>query len=508
MDYNVSFDIFERETKNFIRSFFYEKKRRKARWISAVFLIPAVILINSFLVKAGISYYYSPLCLGSWSYVKNVEGEPQLASGTDVLEFNNSNSAVLKNSGGQIFCGRFESTNLPEGNIGDIKLKLSIAVLENKPVEYNTEDIEDGTLLEVDERQDAVFIIETPVIEEEYIEETETPEPTLESTSLPTSSSEPSIESQSIPTPELELTPTPELTPVSAPTSSEPSELNENQPTSFIKGLVHSAHAQELGPENLNLDDLLSVQYTLDGENWNELGKVNGSNWKNLNFKIPVSSLDELSRLQVGIFSLPTLNDAVVIYLDSIWLEIETDSQVIEFIQDIAETIFEAVTFQNLLNSEETVQPALELNEPKLIKIKEYNFDIGGAEKANDELEWYSRENIEKLDKFLSSKKDRGISINTEDESKALTISGLCRDEYYVILLYKNRDDYAKNPSSAVYNSAFECDGKINHRLETENLISGNYYLLIGEQGNTGTWIPVSDLIKISLEITEKIISE
>ncbi len=77
-----------------------------------------------------------------------------------------------------------------------------------------------------------------------------------------------------------------------------------------------------------------------------------------------------------------------------------------------------------------------------------------------------------------------------------------------MVLLYKNKDDYSKNPSSALYNSAFECAGAINHRLETENLAGGDYWLLVGEQGDTGAWVPISDLRRISVEIKEKEIEQ
>lgn len=500
-------DIFEKETKSYIRSFFYERRKRRVRIFTAAIIIPLIILGSSQLVKADLFYFYSPLCLGSWAYVRNVEGEPQLTFGADVSEFNNSNSAVLKNSSGQIFCGRFESTDSPENNINSVKLKLSIAILEDKPILYSPEDIEKGATLEAEEGQDAVFIIETPAtIGGESPEETEipppistpvpnnVPTPTVELTLPPTLTPEPSVE----PTLDVEPQPTPTPTP----------ELESDQPSSLLKKIIHFAYAQELQQDNLNLDDLLSVQYTLDGEGWNELGRVTRSNWKDLDFKIPVNSLEELSGLQIAILSLPTLDSTATVYLDSMWLELETDPQVVEFIQDIAETIFETITLQNLTNSEETAQPTPELKEPKLIKIKEYDFKIGGTEKADDELEWYSREDIEKFEKVLAGRLDRNINVVTENGSKALVIFGSCRDKFYVVLLYRNREDYAKNPSLAVYNSAFECTGTINHRLETENLTGGDYWLLIGEQGDTGTWIPISDLRKIKVGITEKEIEQ
>ena len=410
---------------------------------------------------------------------------------------------------------------MPQSNIREITLRLSLAVQEEQPVQFVPQDLNNGSILDSETDQSGTFIIDTPAPEVEIkadeaedekskTELTPVPEPEIPKTepTKETSSEPPAIEPEPSqnpePQPEIpastsspQATPSPELTPSTPPEA----------PTSFLNKIISIAHAQEETPEApLNLDDLLSVRYTLDGETWNELGRITLSNWNDLSFKIPISSLDQISQLQISLMSLPTIDSTVTIFLDSIWLEAEADSTIIEFVGNIFETIVETVTLQNLTSNEETAQPSPELKEIKLVKIKEYNFDIGGSEKVDDELEWYSREDIRKLEK--TSSQDRNIDVSTKNGSQTLFISGSCKDKFYVILLYRNREDYAKNPSSAVYNSAFECDGTINHRLETENLTGGDYWLLIGEQGNKGTWIPVSDLKKIKLEITEKEIEQ
>lgn len=501
-NFNTYFDIFERETRKSILSFFYERRKRRVRIITAIIIIPLIILGSSQLVKADLFYFYSPLCLGSWAYVKNVEGESQIPRGGSVSDFNNSNSAILKNSGGQIFCGKFESSNLPDGNIREVTVRLSLAIQEDKPAQFIPQDLDNGNILESETDQSGVFIIETPIpndeVKESGVETEELKTKEIETTQEPESEPTPTPEEVMEQTPETELpkiepTPSPESVP-----SVQPEPL-----TSFFNKIFGIAHAQEETPEApLNLDDLLSVRYTLDGENWVELGRITAYNWNDLSFKIPISSLDQISQLQISLVSLPTIDSMVTIYLDSIWLEAETDSTVVEFVGNIFETILETVTLQNLVSNEE-VAPSPEPKETKPVKVKEYNFDIGGSEKVDDELEWYTREDIKKLDKLLNNKQDRNIDVSTKDSSRNLVISGSCKDKFYVVLLYRNRDDYTKNPSSAVYNSAFECDGTINYRLETENITGGDYWLLIGEQGNTGTWIPISDLRKISLEVKE-----
>lgn len=514
--YNHSLDIFEKETIKFVRSFFYERRKKRIRILAAVMVIPLIILGSSRLVKADLFYFYSPLCLGSWAHVRNAEGESQVPLGGNTTDFNNSNSAILKNSSGQIFCGKFESPNLPEGNIRGVTLKLSLAIQHEQSPQFIPQDLNNGNILDSEVDQSGTFIIDTSDLQgtiEESVEESE-PKPEPEITEVESPS--PTPESTPAPAPTQESTPGPTLEPTPTPSTPTPSpeepkseiinppileEAQPENPTSFFDNIFSTAHAQEdIVERPLNLDDLLSIQYTLDGENWIELGRITAYNWNDLSFKIPISSVDQINQLQISLISLPTADSAATIYLDSLWLEAETDSAVIELAGNILETILETLTLQNLTNDSE-VAPSPEPKETKPVKIKEYNFDIGGSEKVDDELEWYTHEDIRKLEK--TSKQDRNIDISTKDGSKSLVVSGSCKDKFYVVLLYRNREDYSKNPSSAVYNSAFECDGAINHRLETENLTGGDYWLLIGEQGDAGTWIPVSDLRKISLEVKE-----
>lgn len=73
-------------------------------------------------------------------------------------------------------------------------------------------------------------------------------------------------------------------------------------------------------------DDLFRVMYTLDGKTWEELGIIKRNNWKNAEFEIPFSSVDsweKLSKVQIAIESLPTIDSFPETYLDSIWVSVE-----------------------------------------------------------------------------------------------------------------------------------------------------------------------------------------
>ncbi|GEM_PF-4769499 len=475
--YSYSLDIFEKETKRFVSSFFYEKKKRKIRWIVAILLVPLIILANSFFVRAGVSYYYSPLCLGSWAHIKNVEGEPQLSLGADASEFNSSNSALLKNAGGQIYCGKFQTNDNAQNELKSLKLKFSMTVVDEGIQQLKTEDIQKGSTLDGDNNQGAVFIIQTSSPEESTpASATESPVATPEATTIPkpmpVEVEPPPVEVQPQTTSEPEPTTTPE--PPASPTES---------PVSILKNIffIPTATADENTGTNdgLNLDDLVDVKYSFDGENWNYLGRINRNNWKDISFDLPIDSVDQISQLQVSLSSLPTIDTNTSIYIDSIWLEAEYQSSVISFVKDIAQTILETVTLQNLDNNLASEPPAAA---PQVTKTEKtvYEFDVSNS----------------------IGDKSEGINVSIDSQTKAINVSGPCKNKYFVLSVYPDEDSYKKNPSSAIYNAAFPCkDQQFAHKLDwlPDTSISGIYYLMVGTQGQTGSWQPVGKTYKINL---------
>ncbi len=88
------------------------------------------------------------------------------------------------------------------------------------------------------------------------------------------------------------------------------------------------------------------------------------------------------------------------------------------------------------------------------------------------------------------------------EEKGTMDISGSCSNVYYVVLLYKTEQDYKENPSSYIYNKAFNCtDNSYTYSISDlpEKLENGPYYLLIGEQGDKGTWTPSTGLTEINI---------
>jgi hypothetical protein len=73
-----NFDIFTPESKNFIIKAFFKKRKRRFVVLVSPLVIIGLIFANSFFVRADLAFYYSPLCLGSWKNVRNIEGEPEV----------------------------------------------------------------------------------------------------------------------------------------------------------------------------------------------------------------------------------------------------------------------------------------------------------------------------------------------------------------------------------------------------------------------------------------------
>lgn len=75
---------------------------------------------------------------------------------------------------------------------------------------------------------------------------------------------------------------------------------------------------------------------------------------------------------------------------------------------------------------------------------------------------------------------------------KTISVSGTCHDAYYTLLIFDAKDDYRMNPGAARSNRAFECGGTrlftIKMDLRDINLLSGNYYLFVADQGSKGSW--------------------
>ncbi len=73
-------------------------------------------------------------------------------------------------------------------------------------------------------------------------------------------------------------------------------------------------------------NDFLEVLYTLDGSDWKTLGFVSVNNWKQASFEISdpqVVLWQDLSNLQISVRSIQKIDKQPIVYLDSIYIEVE-----------------------------------------------------------------------------------------------------------------------------------------------------------------------------------------
>jgi hypothetical protein len=99
------------------------------------------------------------------------------------------------------------------------------------------------------------------------------------------------------------------------------------------------------------------------------------------------------------------------------------------------------------------------------------------------------------------------VTPTVDSVNNALTVSGQCSDKYYVVLLYKNQNDYDTDPRSYIFNSAFPCaNGAYSYAISDlpSTLTDGKYYLLIGSQDDTHPWVPITGVTEITINRATK----
>lgn len=89
-----------------------------------------------------------------------------------------------------------------------------------------------------------------------------------------------------------------------------------------------------------------------------------------------------------------------------------------------------------------------------------------------------------------------------DNATGVVSVSGQCSDVYFVVLLYRNQNDYLDDPSTYIVNRAFPCtNGSYSYAIADlpNNLANGQYYLLVGQQGERGAWTPITSLTEITI---------
>jgi hypothetical protein len=620
-------EINSKDLKNFFR-----KNKKRIVFALVIFIFIWGIFGYLFVSRADVAYFYPSACLGGWKNPQNAQGKPDLGGNAAPEEFDENNSAVLRNVISQFFCGNLEGETPQDSLPKKAVLKFSWVVktdLENESP-TNIEEQSTSTLIQVIEatttniqdNSNNVNTENTPdnnnsstptffwqavknfasqginlaLAETEEIISENQEQPSGVATEQATSSTEQATSSTEQATPAT----TSEQATSSAQTTSSESIISSS--TIYSEPTV--------SPVSPIDEPFLEILYSLDGSNWQSLGKVSTKNWQNLELEIPNFEWEDLPNLQISIQSLSPVEFVPTVYLDGIILNVEyekqtTAEQITEenqpqeeqqieqpeeqqdkqqeiipeelklnikpakqffFNDENAEFILSQTENNNfwqrirnffgnannrlaineaiLINPENKEIPAdfqiqeennayrLIINKPNdwqagnwQLKIKAQRSDkIYGAEIA---FEWKKRPEkkvVFKLSepavaserylewhpefkKIKNNKKNIGGNFSLTADGTKLIFKGTCQQEYFVILGYRHLNDYKTNPTSFIYNKAFNCkNGSYYYELNDLplNINPQTYYFFVAEQNSNGSWYPISGIKPVEISIEER----
>jgi len=234
-----------------------------------------------------------------------------------------------------------------------------------------------------------------------------------------------------------------------------------------------------------------------------------------------VSSWDDIGKLQIQIAPVTAL-DMPAIYLDSVWLEVNYDQSIIDSLKEGANAVLDAASnvgdvvndaintatdeikqiVDNTLNSDETkkTESVPQDTQPE-IKAPKFSFAIKRSlSTETKDLPWFPTD-PKKQRKTTGSVGSADV-IATGDQN-SFKVEGVCGDIYYTVLLFRNSDDYLKDPSSAVLNRAYPCEnGNFSQTFSAQdfpNIPDGTYFLLTADQGAQGPWKPNAAIREITV---------
>ncbi|MBP9757443.1 MAG: hypothetical protein KBD06_02475 [Candidatus Pacebacteria bacterium] len=180
----------------------------------------------------------------------------------------------------------------------------------------------------------------------------------------------------------------------------------------------------------------------------------------------------------------------------------ETEVAVVE---DISSDPTEEVTE---ISEEISISPSVELDIVSETLVPEVQTITNNIELLEDEDPKY----VIQLSGNTIPTKKRGIlgasslivptATSIDSTTGTMTVSGTCASPYFVVLIFKNQDDYETDPRSFIMNKAFPCvDGTYSYSIDRlpATLPNGTYYLMVGEQGISGPWTPATGLTEISI---------
>ncbi len=447
-----------------------------------VFALALRVVSKASNVSASGLFYHPQFCAGGWENPHLGAKDPDVGDDTSESAYTLNNSAYLVSTvAAQIFCGFFPIEERSEP-------PKEVSVTFHWAMKYGA----------VSEPTPAVTPEPSPspaASEGEAPTPPPAPAPTPEPLPTPTPTPEPEPAPTPAPAPEPAPAPTPESSPAES----------SGEPLSWWQSLLaEKVYAQSIG---IN-EDFLSVSYSIDGVRWNLIGKVSAFNWRNFTAKIPLTSWEDLQKIQIMVNVLPTVGGKPDIYLDGINLTVDYDQPLAEVVGDALDNTAAAVvtllddTTETIVNLfvQEPVPVAPVAPEPVIVKEKKLRFALGGdVIPTTAALPWYNNE-------FRAAMKGRGGSLvpnlTEGEEGRSLVVSGACADEYVAVLIWKGPEDYIERPGSFASNFAHECEqGRYSYDLKSisTEIPDGTYYLLVASEDTSNPWVPASALVPITV---------
>ena len=94
------------------------------------------------------------------------------------------------------------------------------------------------------------------------------------------------------------------------------------------------------------------------------------------------------------------------------------------------------------------------------------------------------------------------LTPQVDNATGEITVAGQCSAPEFVVLLFKNPNDYVDDPRSYIVNRAYPCvNGAFSYSIDNlpPTLPNGNYYLLVGQQGSNGAWEPITSITEVTI---------
>jgi hypothetical protein len=148
-------------------------------------------------------------------------------------------------------------------------------------------------------------------------------------------------------------------------------------------------------------------------------------------------------------------------------------------------------------------QNTVVISADELTPKSEYVFSLSGKKTPSERRVRKAHvENAKTVISEVSEVIDAVPAVTADNVRGVMSVTGACESKYYVILVYKNADDYANSPGTYIVNRAFPCvNGTFSYDITDlpNTLEDGNYYLLVGSAGESGPWTPITAVTEITL---------